>query len=491
MVKRTPVIRGFNYDRAGLVGTRVLRIILWCAATVLLSSCDYQPLSHERAAQIGEAVIAEVEGSHAGLTIETASNPGMTLYVDTSVSMNGYAHAPDTTFCKLVQRLAQNYRMPLHALSTELPPGKDSPPDYTFFQGWTNYLGTLDMADTITNFTKAANRTHLLVTDSQPWDAGDKPAYDSVADSINYFLSGGGSCALGLFRSSYRGFYSSPLLAKTGTNQVFYRCPNRPFAVWIFANPGSSASEVVKQVFAGGPSELAPFFTYEFAKPSVQLVLTNQELKIHGHQKIGDLALNVAGTRAERVSDFRSLRLSRRAIDSQNCANFQFDVSMPRNNGVGLESLTNGLRVSLDCWEVLTAQEIAASRRSSSGKASNKTSTNSVASPRPAASTVRHLTNYVSVYSLTLVTNTAAASQGRLVIRIPRPPGESRHFAWVVTLRRGNVNENNLVPAGVSTDNDTTPDKCGCLLNLSDVMGIVVRKTDKLGSLLFLTDYPR
>src|SRR6266540_6371312 len=159
----------------GAVAIFIMLVIL----VALLNPGPSGDISESDARDIAGTIIAQVSGSHSALVQAAETNRAMTVHVDTSASMAGFVDG-DTVFVKVLDYLTRQWNARTHAAGTGYPPGKDYPVDGRFFRKPENYFGGHDMAATIQSFSKEPGRMHLLVTDGQPWDSGNTPAYEKI-----------------------------------------------------------------------------------------------------------------------------------------------------------------------------------------------------------------------------------------------------------------------------------------------------------------------
>jgi hypothetical protein len=87
-------------------------------------------------------------------------------------------------------------------------------------------------------------------------------------------------------------------------------------------------------------------------------------------------------------------------------------------------------------------------------------------------------------------TITNKSMNARLVVAVPRP-GPAKRYAWVLAIGPKYSGPSRLLPNGFSTPNDTNPSQADKILNLDEMLNNVAEQTDKYGSMLFLTDYPK
>lgn len=484
-----------------LVSVTVLVILI----AVFGSSQGPAPTEAE-SRSIAETIIPQVPGSHHGLVTQSETNLAMTLHVDVSASMNGYvpsdSNGKSSTFLKLIEYSSRQWNARLHALSSRYPAGKDNPQSYEFFRSQTNYSGEHNMADSIRNFSKEQGRMHVLITDSQPWDDGNSPAYEKVAAAINDFLTTGGRCALILYRSPYRGFYSSPMFGSEGNNQVFYDCPNRPFAVWIFAPQGSALNQVVSDL-GKQTGELAWKSKVQFGEPEWRLSLADRSFVPTGSKssgkEIGTLTTMKTGKEIKRVREYQQIQLRKKALDDQGYVSLEFDlapfISIDADDAKW-QNLKKGLSVSIDCWEI--------PEKFNPGSSNALANTNLQAIPKilsPDPSRLVKRQHLELEHTLHFKTNALPENPGvtipsrqivtpRLIVAVPRP-GAARRYAWVLTIRPKFTGTSILIPQGISTSDDRDATQCNKILMLDEMLNVVAGQTEKWGSILFITVYPK
>jgi len=458
--------------------------------------------STEQACAIAEAIIAQLPGSHAGLAPELETNGAMVLHVDVSASMNGYALADlsmaDTPFLKVIDYLSNQRGARLHALSSAYPPGKDYSKDYSFFRSQANYSGSLDMAAAIEQFSGDHGKMHILVTDSQPWDTDNAPAYEKVAGAINDFLAAGGRCALILYRSPYQGFYSSPLFGAEKNNQVFYNCKNRPFAVWVFAHRGAALSLLVEDL--ASKKDIRWVDKIQFGEPDLVVALAARTRPEENPGKktgkktgklVGELLPVPTGNAVGRVRDYQMIHIKPQAIDDDGYIPLQFDLFATNNLlGRDLARLRNQMRVTLDCWALPEKFNTG-----SEGKAqSNPSGANSTNVPAKKGLKLEKLRPMELEYTLSISTNALATNliqtaDARMVVRV-RQPAKGKRYAWTLTIRPKVAGADIPRVSNMSTPDDRQPDQCDKILKLDEMLSTVAAHTEKYGTLLFLTEFP-
>jgi len=332
----------------------VISLIVLILLVVLISPAKTNEISEADSRAIAGEIIPQVIGSHSALVEEEESNMAMTIHVDTSASMGGYAFR-ETAFVKLLDYFTRQWNPRMHASGSGYPSGKDYGVGKDFFGKPENYFGNQDMAGTIRSFSKEPGRMHLLVTDGQPWDSGAMPAYETIAGSINDFLTSGGRCVLFLFRSEFRGYYPSPLLLNRQKKTVFYETDRRPFEVWVFAHPGSALNRVITDLSNQG-GELRWASKIQFGVPEFMIALTNRTLPggVPGSKlgrEIGSLKVVRTGNEVGRVRDYQLIRLMQKSLDEEGCAPIQFDITPYSGDFTesDFKTLRSGLSVGLDC----------------------------------------------------------------------------------------------------------------------------------------------
>jgi hypothetical protein len=494
-----------------LIAAFAVVAVLLTLMTLLSGETRIVP-SEAEARAIADAILPQVQGSHRSLVAEPETNLTMTLHVDMSASMGGYVR-PDTTFLKVIDYLTRQWTPRTRAVGAMYPAGKDYIEDQGFFREPANYQGAHDMSATIREFAKEPSRMHLLVTDSQPWDSGNNPAYDKIAGAINGFLTQGGRCVLILYRSAYRGFYPSPMFGPQANNQVFYDCTNRPFAVWLFAHGGCALNRVVTDL-ANQSGDLHWAAKIQFGEPDLLLSLADRTLPGEAFGKmgkeIGSIDFVRTGKEVGRVRDYQQIRVRKKALDDQGYVPLQFDVS-PFSRDLldkNWEHLRRGLSVSLDCWE-LPEKPLSDADGGRNGKTKAKSSTgvpetthligttNVVGSKPIKLEKLRHLELEHSLYFVTNTPTTNAVGavtpetvKPRLVVAVPRP-GTARRYAWVMTVGSKYNGSLLVLPRGFSTPDDRDANQCDRILKLDEMLNVVAGQTEKWGAVLFLSEYPK
>ena len=486
----------------------VVLLILGVAALVMVGDLKPAAGSEKLSLGIASAVLAQVSGSHAGMVGASETNSALAVYVDVSSSMAGYAlsdlKANNTTFLKVIELLSRRAPGKLYSLSTALGAGKAQAFDW--FRDKSHYTGGLDMAKTIDQFAADPGQIHAFVTDSQPWDAGDKPAYEKVAGAINGFLGTGGRCVMVLYRSQYRGIYSSPLLVSNPTQQPTYVCPDRPFALWLFAPKGCALSQVLTEL--GQATDLKIEEKVQFGEPDLNISLAGRavaEKATPGKPgpEIGRISAMPTGHEVGRIKEYSRLQLKSKAIDTQGYVPLQFDIT--GMNGEAPEKimarLNRGLSVRLDSWEVpvnfkpapapgLNADPDKAEAGKKAAKAADPKNKLTHLWQKELESTLTLVTNAPSTNSAGLVLPGGVAA--RLVVPAPRPTDAGKHFAWVLTLRPKDPKAQSVLePGKYSTPDDRDSTACNKILKLDEMLQIVSGETVRWGSVLFLTDYPK
>jgi len=472
-------------------------------------------MSEAEARAIAGAILPQVTGSHCGLVTDSETNLTVTVHVDMSDSMAGYVR-PDTTFLKMIDYLARQWSPRLRAASTHYSglDGRDYREDVGFFHNPLNYHGDHFMADTIQAFAKDPGRIHLLVTDSQPWDSGNNPAYDKVAGAINDFLSQGGRCVLILYRSPYVGQYRSPLFGSGGDEQVPYQCTNRPFAVWIFAHAGCALNRVVEDL-ASQTGALRWADKAQFGEPELLLTLAGRTLSTQdaiAGKEIGTTNWVKTGKEVGRVRDYQMIQIMKKALDDQGYAPLQFDLApfTAEQAGRNWARVRSGLSVTLDCWAlpgriVLDGNNSSPASRGADGMSGVSGQTNALAKTNAASTKacpplhLEKVLHSAPEHVLLFVTNAPATNaagvvtpeivSARLVVPVLPRPSSGRRYAWVLTVNPKFTGSSRVLPDGFSTPDDRNPSQCDRILKLDEMLSIVAGQTDKLGSVLFLTDF--
>jgi len=480
----------------------VLGLVSVLVLGYLLCSSHPDSITEAKNVAIATDIIDQVSGSHATLVMASETNRTMTVHVDMSSSMNGYARETnnvDTTFLRVLEFLVNQPDARLQLLSSDYHAPNDYAQGPDLLKQPGKYTGDLSMADAIRQFANEPERMHVFVTDSQPWDSGTKPAYGRVAESINEFLTTGGRCALLLYRSAYLGLYSSPIKkAATQDAQVLYDCTNRPFAVWIFSPPGGCVNELAGDLMSK-PGAFKCEQKIEFAQPGFTVSLTNRtlpkpELGEKYGSLIGQLEPRNTGKEIGRVKDYVQIKIKKDVLSGpEEYVPLQFDLRATNYlKGRSLSSISNNLSVFLECWEIpdnFPPEASATSRSESNAKSlSNAVSRQS--------HYLKSAAKYDVEYTLQFQTNTqfsaettSAPESARLVVQVKRP-GNARRYGWVMTIRSRDRGASISLPAGFSTPDDQYSADCDKILRLDDVVHEVAEKTEKIGAILFVTEYP-
>jgi hypothetical protein len=449
--------------------------IMAIASAVTLCSCSKQNgdwPNEKQALAIARAITSEVKGSHSGLVTSFETNQAATLHVDTSASMNGFAlgdaKQPDPLFLKLNEYLSTRKSDRLQALSTKYS-GSSAWISYAQLRFQTNYDGALDMALAIRGFSTSLERIHFFVTDGQPWDSGQNPGYQEVANAVTDFMTKGGRCSLFLYRSPYRGYYSSPISGST----VFYQCTNRPFELWVFSPAGCAYEQLVKDLTSRN-DELKPLVTMQFGEPSFRVILTNTALPEPGKttgQLIGRIHEAHTGYELGKPCNYPLLRIRRGAIDEHGYLPLQFDVeALSKMVGTTAEWFQQNVRIEMDCWDI--PRNFPADKPVKEDKiATNRT-----------AGLVHLWTKHLDSE---IKSSTNTPGRFRLIVRVP--PGSDRQ-AWVMTIRLKHVGPATWLPKDFSTPDDRKPDQSDRILKLDEMLGVLMANTEKLATVLFLTE---
>jgi len=86
---------------------------------------------------------------------------------------------------------------------------------------------------------------------------------------------------------------------------------------------------------------------------------------------------------------------------------------------------------------------------------------------------------------------TPGAIKVRLVVPLPKAPADKgKRVAWVMSVGRKYSGAATFLPQGFSTADDTDPSASDKILKLDEMLNIVADRTELLGNVLFLTDYP-
>jgi len=496
----------------------LLAVVMAVIVAILTPGCgNRREVSEEEARAIAAAVVSQVAGSRIGLENPVETNFSMIVHVDVSASMNGYAvtdsRNPDNTFINVIDYFKRRWNARLHAISEKLD--KDIYPESVdYFRHQENYFGEHYMADTIRKFIPETNSMHVLVTDSQPWDSGNQPAYEKVASAITDFMSTGGRCVMIIYRSTYTGYYSSPLLP-VSSNLVFYSTTNRPFTVWIFAPRRSALSAVISELEK--KSDLKFEHKIQFGEPNLVPVLRDTARSEEKNEVIGRIKDLKTGVEVDRVKDYQQIEIYNEAIKEGGYVNLQFDL-FPTNNLLGrsFSNLASQIWVVLDCWELADKKPDKETKESKEpNKESNKETNNPARAVFPTNRDVvllnipatdkcpakqiemKKLRRQMVEFTLytTKDTNakeihiTNAVAIPRLVVPVKRP-GDANRYAWVLSLLPRNPSISDLMPPIYSTPDDRQKEHSDRILKLDEMLNIVVTQTEKMGTILFLTEFP-
>lgn len=249
----------------GLMYIRTWVLLLVLVGFVLcMSGCgERQIIPDHEALRCAHDIFNQLDASKQSLVKDVTSPDAkaypVTLWVDMSASMYGYLTEPDSRFRQVLKPLTSRLSANLEIKGIGKPrdgSSVTSKPEIRDLLNQANYdRKDSDFGPVIRRFASQPRRIHLMLTDSVEWRKETLEHYGDLARAANEALKPEGEFALLVFRGSYKGAYSSAILAGHPPPNaartwyvVDYDTRGRPFTIWAFLPPGASIESIKKHL---------------------------------------------------------------------------------------------------------------------------------------------------------------------------------------------------------------------------------------------------
>lgn len=430
-------------------------------------------------------------GDLSGIVDDPRPLRNIEVYVDRSLSMKPYLQADAATFHTLISTLDDllESQVSFHGFGYRNRTDQEQTIErtratqlrtasaYTFANN--------DYASLIQQFRQDGS-TRLIITDGVQSDPTGGARLAAVAEELHQWVQAGGTFALFLYRTAYRGQYYTDLPGPSPR----YDCDNRPLSVFILA-PSSDAIDDLRGLW--GPA-LEPDHEVRISGRDLRLepvAEVKREDERRGLRVLRDVDAMVAeGYRSvytATVSD-----ASGDAYDGFVPLPFEATIDLTERPWSALgEAATRRfiqeLRPSLFAWSIQPrALDDAIRARSEPGDEAG-----SETSPPALPSGITPVDVFQNDAPEPVITE--GTSEGTLSVRyvvpVRRPSYDARKYALLLTFSPDGASARALVPSSYSTDDDRPPSQCSRILKLQRLVGTIMLRNYTPGQVLLLVDW--
>ncbi len=315
--------------------------------------------------------------------------------------------------------------------------------------------------------------TRIVITDGVESDAEGGRRYGSVVAAVDRWVRAGGAFAVLVFRSGYQGMYYAESAACAGA-KFAWSCNDRPVVAFVFAD-GEGRIAQVRAALAGGGRR--PDYALVVGGASEYDLQPVAEVEVEGRSRPDRLLRDMTTVFVDDTRPFSVARVSQQAIDAAGF--FPLTVVAQTPEGPAWERLDpaararflGSLRPEVHAWAIESAGRRADGRDS----------------------LVLHAVEVVEKPGAAeVVVDSSGGVRVTVPVFRPEPPSglrRTRRFAWLVTLTPYETAPL-LIPDALSTTADCSNDQCSRVLNLSPMLGAILRDDYVPGRAFFVTDWP-
>jgi hypothetical protein len=446
-VNPSPLKAHTSQGRAALVTALVLFGLLGTT-----SGCDPSVITDDQAAMVADSLLA---------TPAQEPSQMVHVYLDRSASMRPFVQARGEVLVQLVNLLdgvlgAQFYGFgfPSQQTGQVIVPLRENP--VQLLQPASYAYVNNDNGELFRALSDSTSGLHVVISDGVQSAPDDGMRYREIVESIRRWLDQGHVFAVFTFRVPYRGTYYSEVQAALGQGTaVAYDCEDRPLHLFAFSSSEAALARFRENLDAEG---LAAQYEVEMGRPAGTMRAAEAAEERRGTprylMKLYDHGL---GT----MPPVQSARLNRR----HDSIPLLFEVDTlahpwrSLSTDARLQALSS-LRLDVVAYDLGNLHRQAAQP---------------VRSTRPTSGAP--------------VTVDSAGTGGVALASITPAEGRRQHTAWVASGRLTPVGAQALVPAGLSTRDDRSPEACGQTLNLRPMLGALLQEHYVLGRAILVTEH--
>ena len=364
----------------------------------------------------------------------------MSDFVSSQITFNGFGYKQRDDESQLVQeRPARDFLLP---------------DTYTFANN--------DYASLFRRFQNDGT-TRIIISDGVQSDPDEGARLGEVADALYSWVQGGGTFAIFLYRTIYRGQYYSDL---RGPDPV-YNCNDRPVLVFVLAPSSAAISGLRERLSEHRP----PDHLIQISGRHLSLVPRDRVVSDDPRAQVNRVLHNYSSPRLFGYRSIYQVRVNNRSgEDNDRYVPIQLDVGADLNELpwkiLGADrtiQFMEELDFRVDGWKVNRLQ---IGRESSDSTVSN---------------VIEALPEIDILYSDVDPVNGASRVSGdsvyvRFEIPMRKPAGPEINYAFVVTAMPSETNARDLVPESYSTNDDLPASSCSQILKLRRLVAYLMVK---------------
>ena len=452
---------------------------------VMGAACACNGMSDERATLIAEQVVKELQqgeanygGDLSGIIRQQAPLADIELYVDRSLSMKPYVSSKATTYTDLLDTVGdfiasqvriygfgyRNKGEPIQTIEPITPGQLKQPATYSYANN--------DYASLIQRF-RHDGVTRMIVTDGVQSDPKDGPRLGDVAEALYQWMHQGGSFAIFLYRTPYRGQYYSDLAGP----DPYYQCDNRPLLLFVLA----PSPQAIEDLRARLGARLVPEHIIRISGKDLDLAPV-ATLPPEGRQNKGTRVMRKIHTRLLKNYHpiYRVIVLDQAGDDRKRYVPLQFAVRLSMQSDpwkiLGPEQTRQfiaDLHAHLQIWAIDTRAR--GQQDSLDGEPMlHRQEIDLLEPPEPQI----------------IVTPDSLVARFTLPLRKPAArQRQGKDYVFYLALAPSDENAKLLVPEAYSTTNDLAATNCDKVLKLRRLIGAIILRNYVPGQMLVLADW--
>jgi hypothetical protein len=465
---------------------------------LVLTGCGSREIIEDKEViRCARDIVQQLESSKQSLFKNTTGSSDTefpaTLYVDMSASMYGYSAESDSKFRQVLKAITSRLAKDLELRAIGTPRDGTSSSSHLEVRDALNQANydrkDSDFGPVIRSFSEQPERIHLMLTDSVEWHPQTIEHYGDITRSANQFFKKGGRFALLIFRGSYKGAYSSVVLADRGRGQsglprthylVDYETDNRPFTLWAFLPPKASIDDITKHLKAHG---IEPALPLDFRETDIIPELAHERIRESGQRRTQRILRDIQTVHSPDLRSFPKATVIS-SVTQDGYFPLQFDLAcnamLLKTVGGKHEALAQWLSenviAELQCWELV--------RQPGGSFTNNRIRADSLDFQGPPEIRGSAMESEAAAPE--------AAKKARLIIKVRKPSGDSgkaKVYMWVLTLRLSKDGCGKLIPPEYTTNDDSTPEQRDRILNLAPMIGAVASGNYLLGRSIAVTEW--
>jgi hypothetical protein len=302
--------------------------------------------------------------------------------------------------------------------------------------------------------------THLVLSDGVQSDPNEGARYRPIVDAVDQWLARGGTFAVLTFRASYEGtYYSEVRSSRRQSPQVAYSCDDRPLHAFVFAPRTADLQQIVERLQAVGQ------------QPDFQLVIGPEAAVLEPQSTVPS---------GQRGKTLYLAKLTNHEAETGKSIFSARPIHSGENKTLTQLPFVLTLDDEAEPWHALAPDQRATVLESARLTARVFDLGN-----------VRRDSLRLRALDLNVTSEPVAAdSTGRthlLAAQLPEAE-ELQVTAWDVTARPSTRGAYALIPADLSTTDDSPAEACSRTLNFQYLLGALVEEHYVLGRALLLTE---